>query len=178
VDLGAGDGAYVVATAAARPDTLVVGVDAHGPAMAPAARTIRRRRLTNAVLVAARAEALPPELDGAASAIRVHFPWGSLLRGVVRAEPEVAAGLGRVARPGATVTALVSLTDRERGLGLPALDGALAGELEAAYGARGLSLVEWRPADESDLAEARSSWARRLGAGRGRDAWLLRLVCS
>lgn len=142
--------------------------------MAPAARRIERRRLANALLVAARAEELPAELDGLAREIRVHFPWGSLLRGVIGADPAVLGGLARITRPGATVTAVLSVTDRERGLGLPPLDGALGDRLAAVYAAHGLTVTEWRPAGADDLAETRSSWAKRLGAGGRRDAWLLR----
>lgn len=167
----------MAATAAEHPDTLVIGVDAHGPAMAPAGRRIGRRRLANALLVQARAEDLPPELSGLAGAVRIHFPWGSLLRGVAGADPAIVGGLGRIVKPGGTVTALLSVTDRERGRGLP-LDGALAGRLAAGYAARGLTVTEWRRADARDLAEARSSWARRLGAGARRDAWLLRARAS
>jgi len=180
VDLGAGDGAFVVGTATARPDVLVVGVDAHGLSMAPAGRTIRRRRLTNALLVAARAEELPPELDGLAAAVRVHFPWGSLLSGVVGGRDDgrdgVVAALARIARPGGRVTAVLSVSERERGLGLPVLDASLAPGLAARCARQGLTLTEWRPAAEAELAETRSSWAKRLGAGARREAWVLRLV--
>jgi 16S rRNA (adenine(1408)-N(1))-methyltransferase len=143
--------------------------------MAPAARQANRRRLRNLLLVAARAEELPPELDGLADDVRVHFPWGSLLRGLLLVDAGIAAGLARVTRPGGTITAVLSVTDRERGLGLPALDGA-GGALAAGYPEHGLTLVEWRPATGPEIAATRSSWARRLGAGARRDAWLLRLV--
>jgi 16S rRNA (adenine(1408)-N(1))-methyltransferase len=144
--------------------------------MAAAWRRMQRQRLANLLLVVARAEVLPPELDGAAGAVTVHFPWGSLLAGVVEVRPEIAAGLVRIAGPGAGVTVLVSITDRERALGLPALEPALAGPLAERYAAHGLTLVEWRPAIPDDIAASRSSWAKRLGAGARRDAWLLRLV--
>jgi 16S rRNA (adenine(1408)-N(1))-methyltransferase len=143
--------------------------------MAPAARQAARRRLANVLLVAARAEELPPELDGLADDVRVHFPWGSLLRGIVVADAGIAAGLARLTRPGGAVTAVLSVTGRERGLGLPALDG-IAGSLAAGYAEHGLTLVEWRPASAPEIAGTRSSWAKRLGAGQRREAWLLRLV--
>jgi 16S rRNA (adenine(1408)-N(1))-methyltransferase len=144
--------------------------------MAPAGRRIQRQRLANALLVAAAAEDLPPELDGLAHAVRIHFPWGSLLRGVVNGEAGVVAGVARIARPGCTVTAVLSVEEPERGLGLPLLDDSLAAGLASAYARHGLALTEWRPAGERDLAETRSSWAKRLGAGRRRGAWLLRLA--
>jgi 16S rRNA (adenine(1408)-N(1))-methyltransferase len=144
--------------------------------MAPAGRRIQRRRLANALLVAARAEDLPPELYGLAGAVHVHFPWGSLLRGLVRAEPAIAAGVARITRPGSTVTVVLSVTDRERALGLPTLDGSLTEVLAAGYAEHGLALTEWRPANEREITATRSSWAKRLGAGARRDVWLLRLT--
>lgn len=165
-----------MATAAARRDALVIGIDAHGAAMAPASRRIQRQRLANVLLVACRAEELPQELDGLAGAVHIHFPWGSLLRGLAGCEPALASGLARITRPGATLTAVLSVTERERGLGLPPLDGSLAEDLAAGYAGHGLTLTEWRPAGEREIGETRSSWAKRLGAGARRNAWLLRLV--
>ena len=167
-----------MATAADRPDTLAVAVDAHPGAMADAWRRVQRQRLTNVLLVAARAEELPAELDGVADAVTVHFPWGSLLRGVLAEDGgEVAAGLARITRPGGAVTIVVSLTDRERALGLPALDARLGAALADRHAAHGLALTEWRPATRVEIAATRSTWARRLAAGGdGRPAWLLGLT--
>lgn len=167
-----------MATAAANPAVLVIGIDAHGLAMARAGRHLQRRRLPNALLVEARAEELPAELDGLAGDVRVHFPWGSLLRGLVEADPRIASGLARITRPGARVTALLSVTERERGLELAPLNASLGELLAARYAPFGLALSEWRPASDSEIAAARSSWAKRLGAGAHRETWLLRLVAG
>ena len=145
--------------------------------MADAWRRIQRQKLANVVLVAARAEELPPELDCIADAVTFHFPWGSLLTGVLDVDDSgVAAGLARITRSAGTVTVVLSVTERERALGLPLLDGSLERRLAAAYGAHGLALAEWRPASQQEIADTRSSWAKRLGVGKGRCAWLLRLV--
>ena len=108
----------MLTAAAAEPDTLVVGVDANAAAMAEASRRAARRPdrggLANALFVVAAAEALPAGLDGLADRVTVHFPWGSLLRGLLAADPAVLGGLARVLRPGATLSMLVSATDRDR----------------------------------------------------------------
>jgi 16S rRNA (adenine(1408)-N(1))-methyltransferase len=144
--------------------------------MAPAWRRMQRRRIENVLLVVARAEELPAELDGLADAITVHFPWGSLLRGVLEARAEVVRGLARITRPGAGVTAVLSVTDHERSRGLPVPDERLGPVLARRYAAHGLALVDWRPATPSEVEATHSSWARRLGAGERRPAWLLRVV--
>ena len=68
----------MLATAAAQPDRLVVGVDASAAAMAVASRraaaTPRRGGLPNALFVVAAVEALPPELNGLTNAVTIHFP--------------------------------------------------------------------------------------------------------
>jgi 16S rRNA (adenine(1408)-N(1))-methyltransferase len=167
----------VLATAAARPDLLVVGVDANAAAMAQASRRAaaspRRGGLPNALFVVAAAEALPPELDGLAGAVTVHFPWGSLLRGLLRADPAVMAGLTRVMRPGAALKLLLSSTDRDRGAGVAPLGEPAVRALAAVYAGWGLAVTEARPATADDVAAAHSTWGKRLGAGGQRPAWLL-----
>ena len=177
MDLGAGDGRFAVATAASHSETLAVAIDAHPQAMADAWRRVQRQKLANVLLVAARAEELPCELDGLADAVTIHFPWGSLLAGVLGVDTGgVAAGLARMTRPGGDATAVLSVTERDRALGLPPLDASLERTLAARYAAHGLALTEWRPASRQEIADTRSSWAKRLGAGKGRPAWLMRLV--
>jgi 16S rRNA (adenine(1408)-N(1))-methyltransferase len=144
--------------------------------MAPAWRRVQRQRLDNVLLVVARAEELPPALAGAADATTVHFPWGSLLRGVLEREAAVAGGLARITKPGGSVTVVLSVTDHERALGLPVPDERLGQALAGGYAAHGLTLVEWRPATGQEVEATRSSWAKRLDAGGRRPAWLLRLT--
>jgi 16S rRNA (adenine(1408)-N(1))-methyltransferase len=167
----------VLAAAAAEPDRLVVGVDASAAAMAEASRRAGRRAgrggLPNAQFVVAAAEALPPELDGLADRVTVHFPWGSLLRGLLAADPAVMAGLVRVMRPGATLSVLVSVTGRDHGAGSGPVGETTLAALATPYGRHGLTVTGVRPATPADVAAARSTWGRRLGAGAHRPAWLL-----
>ena len=168
----------MLATAAACPDTLVLGVDANAASMTEASRraakSAKRGGLPNALFVVAAAESLPPELDGLADSVTIHFPWGSLLRGLLSADAAVLDGLARVARPGAAVTALLSVTTRDHIDGLDSLDAGTFERLAVDYAAHGLTLAEARPATADDLARAHSSWAKRLGAGASRPAWLVR----
>jgi 16S rRNA (adenine(1408)-N(1))-methyltransferase len=60
IDLGTGDGRHVLAAAAARPETLVVGVDANAAGMVEASRRAARRgALPNALFAVAAAEHPP-----------------------------------------------------------------------------------------------------------------------
>ena len=180
VDLGTGDGRYVLARAAADPAALVLGLDASRGGMLQAAvraaRAGRRGALANACFVVAAAEALPPELDDLVDELTVHFPWGSLLRGLLAPEGCVLAGLTRLLRPGGHVTALISLTPRDRQPALPLIDRGLAARLAAPYAAQRLRLVDWRPASPAEIGAAHSTWAKRLRAGRARPVWRMHVL--
>ena len=100
----------------------------------------------------------------------IHFPWASLLRGVLGRDDAVLAGVAGLLAPGAHATVLVSVVPRD---GVPAIPAADA--LAVAYARHGLELVEARAADAAEVAAAHSSWAKRLRAGGGRPVTLLRL---
>jgi 16S rRNA (adenine(1408)-N(1))-methyltransferase len=168
----------VLAAARVQPDRLVVGVDASAAAMAVASRRAAakpgRGGLANALFVVAAAEALPLELDGLADLVTVYFPWGSLLRGLLGADPAMLTGLTRVMRPGATLSMLVSAMARDRGAGVEPVQERTLHALAGRYGRYRLDLIEVRPATPVDVAAAHSTWGKRLDAGGQRPAWLLR----
>lgn len=173
----------MLAAAAEAPGRLAIGVDADAAAMAEAsrraARGAHRGGLPNALFVVAAAEALPPELHGLACSLTVQFPWGSLLRGLLRADAQMLDGIVRVCRPGAKVTLLLSVTERDHVAGVERIDAVNMERLATAYAAHGLLLCAGRPATFAELHASHSSWARRLGAGARRPAWLLRFrVCQ
>jgi 16S rRNA (adenine(1408)-N(1))-methyltransferase len=177
IDLGTGDGRSVLGAASERPDRLILGVDASAAGMAEASRRAaaspRRGGRSNALFVVAAAEALPVDLDGLAELVTVNFPWASLLRGALGAEPELLGSVARVMRPLARMELLVSVTDRDRASGLPPLDGHDLAGLAKVYAGNGLELCQARPATAAEVAATRSTWGKRLGAGAERPAWLL-----
>lgn len=136
-------------------------VDASRRAAAKGARGGR----SNALFVVAAAETFPTELWDIAGAVTVNFPWGSLLRGLLAQDMPILAGLGRLLGPNGRLEAVVSAVARD-GLTLPDESDLLAG-----YRAAGLDLSEYRQATGEEIANRRTSWARRLGAGRDRPVW-------
>jgi hypothetical protein len=179
VDLGTGDGRFVLATAAAEPGRLVLGIDPVAAAMADssrrAARTAGRGGLPNAAFVVAAAEALPPELAGRACRVTVNLPWGSLLRGALALDAAAADGIASLLAPGGSAELLLAPAERDRLPDVVDLSRRLDdGSLAAAWAARGLQLCVARPATPADLATLRTTWARRLRlteAGSDRRAW-------
>jgi 16S rRNA (adenine(1408)-N(1))-methyltransferase len=173
VDLGTGDGRSVLHAARRDPDAFVIGIDADAVSMREASRKAARGPnkggVPNAMFVVGSVGSLPVELDAVADEVRVTFPWGSLLRGVLGVDAAVLAGIARIAKVGAEIRALVSVTERD-GLGLNAqVDPSV-------YDAHGLRLIEARPATENEIAETNSTWAKRLRAGFARPVTLVRSV--
>jgi 16S rRNA (adenine(1408)-N(1))-methyltransferase len=173
VDLGTGDGRSVTSVARRHPGSLVIGVDADAASMREASRKAARPPgkggLANAMFIVSSVASMPTELDAVADEVRISFPWGSLLRGVFGVDAEVLAGIGRVAKLGAEVRALVSITARD---GLAIAAECRSGRVRSARPSpRGVS-----PGDAAEIAETNSSWARRLKAGVDRPVTLLRSV--
>ena len=168
-----------MARARAEPCAFVIGIDATAAAMAEVSRRAAgpagRGGVPNALFVVAAAERPPIELLGIADEVTINFPWGSLLRGALACDDAAAGGIAALLKPGACLSALVSVTARDA-LELPALDGPGAtAELAGRWAIHGLRLDSLCPATEADVAAIRSSWARRLAVGRARPAWRLKL---
>ena len=93
---------------------------------------------------------------GAADALTINFPWGSLLRGVLGHDDAVLAGVAALLAPVGRGSVLLSVVSRD---GVP----APVDDLAAVYARHGLA-VRSRPATPEELG-VRSSWAKRLRAG-------------
>jgi hypothetical protein len=128
------------------------------------------------MFVVASAHDLPAELAGRADAVRVHFPWGSLLEAVLAGDERVARGVAGLMASDAELVILVSVVARDRIAGLTDLDDRSSRHVGARFAAAaGLRFDGSRLVTDDDLAESHSTWAKRLGVGHNRPAWRLRL---
>ncbi|MEA2149559.1 MAG: rRNA ((1408)-N(1))-methyltransferase [Solirubrobacteraceae bacterium] len=179
VDLGTGDGRYVLRTARARSDALVIGIDPVASAMAAAAGRARRKPARggadNAVFLVASLEQLPGALRGAASEVTVNFPWGSLLLAVGWPRVPELRTVVELARPGAPVRALLNASAAEQEqhasrLELPPLEdeGHVAERLVPGWEEAGLTDVAWSYLQPGEDAPRRTTWGQRLIRGSGR----------
>ena len=144
-----------------------------------AARKPSKGGTPNARFIVAAAEALPAELAATADLVTVQFPWGSLLRGIVRGEAGIVCPLASLLKPvvDAELRLLISVEARDRALGLAALDAHGVDRVIRSFGEAGLQAIDVRPATGDDLAATGSSWAKRLRAGSAdREAWVLRFA--
>ena len=182
IDVGTGDGRAVLATAAAEPTSLVIGLDAAAASMAESSRRAARARLSNALFVVAAAESIPAELCAIAQRVSVRLPWGSLLRGCVGIDAAVTVGIASLVAPGGELDLLLAPIARDGLAGVPTEPGDVVRATAGAFGAFGFALIEGRAATSGELAASRSTWAKRLlsggGAAGARPVMLIRLRSS
>lgn len=159
IDLGTGDGRFVLHTARAHPARYVIGIDACRDNLYEASRRAR----ANALFLIANICSLPAELAGLASAITINFPWGTLLAGLLEEDSPLLASLARLARPGA------ALEVRLNGGALAEAGYSLeAGGEEVRRLARlaGFQVGAPLPLAAGDLRAYPTTWAKRLAFGR------------
>ena len=161
VDLGTGDGRFVLDAARAHPLHSVIGVDACRDNL----REASRRAPENALFLIANALDLPAEFAGLASAITVNFPWGTLLTGLLDESEDAPlwATLARLARSGAT------LHIRLNGGALAEAGWTLEAGAERARrlaGRAGFRMSAPHTLAADALRAFPTTWARRLAFGR------------
>jgi 16S rRNA (adenine(1408)-N(1))-methyltransferase len=178
IDVGTGDGRFVLRTARERPQSLVIGIDPVQTAMAEVARRASakpsRGGVANALFLVASAEALPPALSSRASVVTVNYPWGALLRTLVQPDPDGLRAVVGLLEPGGRLIALLNASvtdDRDYGerLGLPPLEAAHIDErLVPGWLESGLDGVSWHRLEPDEEPAHHTTWGRRLVRGSNR----------
>jgi len=178
IDIGTGDGLFVYQCARENPKKFYIGVDANPRPLEKVSERLHRKPskggLPNVVFIQAAAEELPPELEGVADEVHVHFPWGSLLRAVATGDVEVLRGLRRACSPGALLEVIIGLDPvRDRSeierLGLHTLSTAyIDSVLGRNYQAAGFEIFERGVLPPSEWPNLQTSWSKRLAGSVGR----------
>jgi len=159
LDIGTGDGRFVLHAAKVHPEVFVIGVDASRENL----RSTSQKAPANALFIIANALALPVELNALADQVTINFPWGSLLTGLLNAEPALLNGMLAVARPGAVFDV------RLNGSALAEAGWELEPGGKQVYQAlQAMGIIVKRPTrlDAGDLRGYPSTWAKRLAFGR------------
>lgn len=171
MDVGAGDGVYVLFRARTEPNTLAIAVDASPDGLVSGAWKAKRERLQNAAFLVESVEHLPRELACLADEVTVHFPWGSLLHGLLDASSPVLGPIASLMKVGAELRVLLSAVDRD---GFAEATPLVISSRCATYSEHGLRLVGTEWASSAIVAASHSSWAKRLAVGRERRAVIAR----
>lgn len=179
VDVGTGDGRNIYKSAKANPDTFFIGLDAAAENMIPAAQKILKKPsrggLTNVLFVVATAQEPPQELFGVANRLTVYFPWGSLLSGLILAEPQTLYGLHRLCNAHATFEFVTTYANsfeaaeiQKRALPTLSREFLLSDYAQSLHCA-GFCIDTVDMLDNAYAAQFASAWAKRLAHGRQRD---------
>jgi 16S rRNA (adenine(1408)-N(1))-methyltransferase len=170
IDIGTGDGRYVLRVARTCPNWFALGVDACRENL----RKASRKAPPNALYLIANALALPRELDAVASKVTINFPWGTLLTGLLDAEPTLLEGLLAIARPGTALEIRLNAEAlREAGYTLKSGVTRVRHALDnGGFAVAGDPL--WL--DARELRRCQTTWAKRLAYGRDPRAVCLRAM--
>jgi 16S rRNA (adenine(1408)-N(1))-methyltransferase len=161
IDVGTGDGRYVLHVARTSPTWFAIGVDVCRDNL----RRTSRKAPPNALYVVANALALPKEeLGGMASKLTINLPWGSLLTALLNGEPMLLEGLLAISRPGAALEARLNAGAlAEAGYTLESGAARIRQALhEGGFEVAGDPL--WL--DARELGQCPTTWAKRLAYGR------------
>jgi 16S rRNA (adenine(1408)-N(1))-methyltransferase len=167
IDVGTGDGRYVLHVARTRPTWFAVGVDACRDNL----RVASRKAPGNALYVIANALALPGELGGMASKVTINFPWGSLLTGLLDGDPMLLEGLLAIARPEAALEVRLN-GEALAGAGYTLESGGA--RVRQALHEGGFDVGDLVRLDARELRQCHTTWAKRLAYGRDPRAVCLR----
>ena len=180
VDAGSGDGRFAYERARADPDSLYVALDPDADSLAQyafrAGRKPARGGVPNVRFVVASLEDLPPELAGSAAKAYVNFPWGALLRGVLRPEAPILEALAALLAPAGQFELVLCFDPQHdaavlAGEALRLDEDRIDNVLTPAYRAAGLEIVERQRLSREEALAIPSSWGRRLLHGRSRDVF-------
>ena len=159
IDIGTGDGHFVLHAARSNPQALVIGLDACRENLSGASRQAPE----NALFVIANALSLPGELRGLAARLTVNFPWGSLLAGLLDGHTGLLDGLRSLACP-PTVLEVRLNGEALSVAGLSLEEGGR--QVQNTLQAAGLRVQNSTLLEKTALRACPSTWARRLAFGR------------
>jgi 16S rRNA (adenine(1408)-N(1))-methyltransferase len=166
IDIGTGDGQFVLHQARSEPGGFYIGIDACRENLVQSAR----RAPANALFIIANALCLPGELAQTAGRLTINFPWGSLLEGLLAPHADLLGGLACLAKHGAALEVrLNSGALAEAGCYLAEGSLRIHSSLELA----GFRVSTPRHIDSLGLRACPTTWAKRLAFGRSPEAVLL-----
>lgn len=187
IDLGTGDGIFVLETARQSVETLVIGIDAAADNLEEVSRKaagkVTRGGTPNCLFIVLSAECLPPFLAEIADELFINYPWGSLLKAVILPDQLILEKIAMLLKHGGTLHMLINYSVlKERGLrgglNLPIPSTTVGNDdyLVQCYARAGLRIVhrELLTGEPS----YRTRWARRLIRGSRRETLSLDAVKS
>lgn len=170
IDVGTGDGRFVLDRARHHPERLIIGLDPVAEAIQDTANRVSRPRTRqeNILFVVASVEQMPDELHQSCAHVFINFPWGSLMRGLILGDSEILGPLASIGRVGTTYRIILNLR---------IFDDPVPAEMQElpevtvdyvqqrlidSYRDAGLQVTGVRIIPPNELSELPTTWSRRL----------------
>ncbi len=167
VDLGTGDGRFILSAARQQPGLFAIGVDACRENLRGVTCAAPANTLFAIANVTAAGCSLPAEIHGLAARVTINVPWGSLRDALLSGEDALLESLRAIMRPGARLEVRLNASAlAEAGWELADAGGQLAHFLAGA----GFQVRSPQPLTAGDLRAIPSTWAKRLAFGRRPEA--------
>jgi 16S rRNA (adenine(1408)-N(1))-methyltransferase len=168
LDLGTGDGTFVLKSAVQNPEVFYVGMDPADKQMKIHSRDVQRKKLKNVVFVVGSIELMPVEFEGVFDEVYVNYPWGTLLESFVKPVENNVVNVKNVLKDGGKLEVVfgydVGLEPGEvRRLELPELSlDYITDTLSKKYLDLGFSLEQGKIANKRSLFN--TNWQKRIEA--------------
>ncbi len=185
LDVGTGDGRFVIDMAREHADWFCIGIDPVAQNMQRLSRIAADKPVKggvpNALFLRGSAEQLPGPLRQLADRLTVNYPWGSLMRTMVRAEPEGLRRLRAACRDGATIGILLNRSIFEdksyaARLQLPEEEFLESRQFADAYRMAGI-VIDARRSFRGD-PPIRTVWGRHLARRSARKSFMIKAVAA
>lgn len=175
MDLGCGDGKFAYNYALKNPNTLVLAIDSDKRQMErvsyKASRKPAKGGLNNVKYIWSSVENLPKEISGLADKVFINFPWGSLLAGTIKAQPEFLEVFSRLLRPDGELYILTTYSTKYEPqtvaqLGLPQLSlDYVCSTMSQEYARYNLQLQNTELVSQELSIDSYGTWPKRLVKG-------------
>ncbi len=185
VDIGTGDGEFVYKIAKDKPDRFVIGIEPHHRGLERISARVYKKPskggIKNALFVLSKIEEMPEELNGIANQVFINFPWASLLKSLLLAEDAAWRPIKRICKDGAFIDVIFACEastelNEFKKLGLPVINIAyLKNILAVKLANKGLKVLEIKDVNYEYIKKYPTSWAKKLGYGRDRKYFYLRI---
>ena len=163
IDIGTGDGRFVYQSARHNPNKFYIGIDPNVSPLEKISEKIHRKPskggAPNVLFIQAAVEDLPPELDGVADEVHVHFPWGSLLRAFATGDVDLLRNVRRICSLGAMLEVVIN--------------DYIPDELIERYRSAEFEVLEHGSVPAAHWSEFETTWARRLKQNEHRSVFYL-----
>ncbi len=170
IDLGTGDGRFVLHAARQDPAIFAIGVDASRENLRAASRTAPANALFVIANVVLPGCELFTQLRGRAARVTINFPWGSLRDALLAGDATLLDGLRGLMAPGARLEVRLNAS----ALAEAGWELNTGGEqVEQILSDAGLRVRAPQILAAAHLRELPSTWAKRLAYGRSPEAVLI-----